>query len=276
MGLKALNHHKGEHVKERARRLRDMVEKLTNHTHLDTKVSIDDSSRQISHEEYLFGPSKRSWVENLFLEAIGKDFNMTESVLLELLRIDNKENRIMPITRDTPIPDDDDPNLLSRRKWNEQINLQQTKDQRVNNASSISPSKRTKPCGSSPVVKYTSQRSPHILKKSISPIKTSTLIYIRRNLFTQNHEISETKRADIQNLLFTNIDVSQDNLEEDHKEEHVLDNEEDIEEVTEEDHVVDHEKDHMEDIEEEHKVFQSALDKLSDEGKRERFLNFFH
>ena len=77
--------------------------------------------------------------------------------------------------------------------------------------------------------------------------------------------------ADQQNLLFTNIDVSQDNLEEDHKEEHVLDNEEDIEEVTEEDHVVDHEKDHMEDIEEEHKVFQSALDKLSDEGKRERF-----
>ncbi|CAG2188134.1 unnamed protein product [Mytilus edulis] len=97
----------------------------------------------------------------------------------------------------------------------------------------------------------------------------------RRNLFTQNHEIFETKRADIQNLLFTNIDVSQDNLEEDHKEEHVLDNEEDIEEVTEEDHVVDHEKDHMEDIEEEHKVFQSALDKLSDEGKRERFLIFF-
>ncbi|CAG2228889.1 RIF1 [Mytilus edulis] len=96
-----------------------------------------------------------------------------------------------------------------------------------------------------------------------------------RNLFTQNHEIFETKRADIQNLLFTNIDVSQDNLEEDHKEEHVLDNEEDIEEVTEEDHVVDHEKDHMEDIEEEHKVFQSALDKLSDEGKRERFLIFF-
>ncbi|CAG2235874.1 unnamed protein product [Mytilus edulis] len=119
------------------------------------------------------------------------------------------------------------------------------------------------------------ERSPHILKKSISPIKTSTPIYIRRNLFTQNHEISETKRADIQNLLFTNIDVSQDNLEEDHKEEHVLDNEEDIEEVTEEDHVVDHEKDHMEDIEEEHKVFQSALDKLSDEGKRERFLIFF-
>ncbi|VDH93771.1 Hypothetical predicted protein [Mytilus galloprovincialis] len=117
-------------------------------------------------------------------------------------------------------------------------------------------------------------RSPHILKKSISPIKTSTPIYIRRNLFTQNHEIFETKRADIQNLLFTNIDVSQDNLEEDHKEEHVLDNQEDIEEVTEEDHVVDHKKDHMEDIEEEHKVFQSALDKLPDEGKRERFLIF--
>ncbi|CAG2199192.1 unnamed protein product [Mytilus edulis] len=147
-------------------------------------------------------------------------------------------------------------------------------EQKISSFSDIKPSKRTKPCGSSPVVKYTSQRSPHILKKSISPIKTSTLIYIRRNLFTQNHEISETKRADIQNLLFTNIDVSQDNLEEDHKEEHVLDNEEDIEEVTEEDHVVDHEKDHMEDIEEEHKVFQSALDKLSDEGKRERFFFF--
>ncbi|VDI28013.1 Hypothetical predicted protein [Mytilus galloprovincialis] len=73
----------------------------------------------------------------------------------------------------------------------------------------------------------------------------------------------------------TNIDVSQDNLEEAHKEEHVLDNEEDIEEVTEENHVVDHEKDHMEDIEDEHKVFQSALDKLSDEGKRERFFFFF-
>ncbi|CAG2220516.1 unnamed protein product [Mytilus edulis] len=98
----------------------------------------------------------------------------------------------------------------------------------------------------------TSQRSPHILKKSISPIKTSTPIYIRRNLFTQNHEIFETKRADIQNLLFTNIDVSQYNLEEDHKEEHVLDNEEDIEEDTEEDH----EKDHMEDIEEEQKFFK--------------------
>ncbi|VDI55386.1 Hypothetical predicted protein, partial [Mytilus galloprovincialis] len=126
------------------------------------------------------------------------------------------------------------------------------------------PSKRTKPSGSSPVVKYTSQRSPHIFKKSISPIKTSTPIYIRRNLFTQNHEIFENKKADIQNLLFTNIDESQDNLEEDHKEEHVLDNEEDIEEDTEEDHVVDHEKDHMEDLEEEYKVFQSALDKLSD------------
>ncbi|CAG2252955.1 unnamed protein product [Mytilus edulis] len=113
------------------------------------------------------------------------------------------------------------------------------------------PSKRTKPSGSSPVVKYTSQRSPHIFKKSISPIKTSTPIYIRRNLFTQNHEIFETKKADIQNLLFTNIDESQDNLEEDHKEEHVLDNEE----VIEEDHVVDHEKDHMEDLEEEYKVF---------------------
>ncbi|CAG2215171.1 unnamed protein product [Mytilus edulis] len=137
------------------------------------------------------------------------------------------------------------------------------------------PSKRTKPSGSSPVVKYTSQRSPHIFKKSISPIKTSTPIYIRRNLFTQNHEIFETKMADIQNLLFTNIDESQDNLEEDHKEEHVLDNEEDIEEDIEEDHVVDHEKDHMEDLEEEYKVFQSALDKLSDVGKRERFLIFF-
>ena len=137
------------------------------------------------------------------------------------------------------------------------------------------PSKRTKPSGSSPVVKYTSQRSPHIFKKSISPIKTSTPIYIRRNLFTQNHEIFETKMADQQNLLFTNIDESQDNLEEDHKEEHVLDNEEDIEEDIEEDHVVDHEKDHMEDLEEEYKVFQSALDKLSDVGKRERFLIFF-
>ncbi|CAG2195724.1 UFM1 [Mytilus edulis] len=59
------------------------------------------------------------------------------------------------------------------------------------------------------------------------------------------------KKADIQYLLFTNIDESQDNLEEDHKEEHVLDNEE----VIEEDHVVDHEKDHMEDLEEEYKVF---------------------
>ncbi|VDI04083.1 Hypothetical predicted protein [Mytilus galloprovincialis] len=81
--------------------------------------------------------------------------------------------------------------------------------------------------------------------------------------------------ADQQNLLFTNIDESQDNLEEDHKEEHVLDNEEDIEEDIEENHVVDHEKDHMEDLEEEYKVFQSALDKLSDVGKRERFLIFF-
>ncbi|CAG2197440.1 unnamed protein product [Mytilus edulis] len=114
------------------------------------------------------------------------------------------------------------------------------------------PSKRTKPSGSNPVVKYTSQRSPHLFKKSISPIKTSTPIYIRRNLFTQNHEIFETKKADIQYLLFTNIDESQDNLEEDHKEEHVLDNEE----VIEEDHVVDHEKDHMEDLEEEYKVFK--------------------
>ncbi|XP_071123959.1 sodium-dependent proline transporter-like [Mytilus edulis] len=73
--------------------------------------------------------------------------------------------------------------------------------------------------------------------------------------------------ADQQNLLFTNIDESQDNLEEDHKEEHVLDNEEDIEEDIEEDHVVNHDKDHMEDLEEEYKVFQSALDKLSDELK---------
>ncbi|CAG2244103.1 unnamed protein product [Mytilus edulis] len=112
----------------------------------------------------------------------------------------------------------------------------------------------------------------HLINNKSTPIsKSQNRNRDRRNLFTQNHEISETKRADIQNLLFTNIDVSQDNLEEDHKEEHVLDNEEDIEEVTEEDHVVDHEKDHMEDIEEEHKVFQSALDKLSDEGKRERF-----
>ncbi|VDI02989.1 Hypothetical predicted protein [Mytilus galloprovincialis] len=132
------------------------------------------------------------------------------------------------------------------------------------------PSKQTKPSGSSPVVKYTSERSPHIFKKSIWPIKTSTPIYIRRN-----DEIFETKRADIQNLLFTKIDESQDNLEEDHKEEHVLDSEEDIEEDTEEDHVVDHEKDHMEDIEEEYKVFQNALDKLSDVGKRETFLIIF-
>ncbi|VDI43445.1 Hypothetical predicted protein, partial [Mytilus galloprovincialis] len=100
--------------------------------------------------------------------------------------------------------------------------------------------------------------------KSISPIKTSTPIYIRRNLFTQNHEIFETKKADQQNLLFTNIDENKVNLEDDHKEEHVLDNEEDIEEDIEDDHVVDHDKDHMEVLEEEYKVFQSALDKLSD------------
>ncbi|VDI50327.1 Hypothetical predicted protein, partial [Mytilus galloprovincialis] len=105
-------------------------------------------------------------------------------------------------------------------------------------------------------------RDHHIyLRKVYRRSKLQTPIYIRRNLFTQNHEIFETKKANIQNLLFTNIDESQDNLEEDHKEEHVLDNEEGIEE----DHVVDHEKDLMEDIEEEYKVFESALDKLSDE-----------
>ncbi|VDH98043.1 Hypothetical predicted protein [Mytilus galloprovincialis] len=107
-------------------------------------------------------------------------------------------------------------------------------------------------------------RDHHIYLRKV--YRRSTPIYIRRNLFTQNHEIFETKKADIQNLLFTNIDENQNNLEEDHKEEHVLDNEE----VIEEDHVVDHEKDHMEDLEEEYKVFESALDKLSDVGKRGR------
>ncbi|VDH99172.1 Hypothetical predicted protein [Mytilus galloprovincialis] len=155
MGLKALNHHKGEHVKERARRL---GEKMTNHTHQDTEVSIDHPSRQISRnltttdEEYrfdfyvLFGPSERSWVENIFMDVIGRDFNMTESRLeglaykrghnagnifkqcrmfvfvisedfkttpeianiaqeLKTLCIDNKEERIIPVTRDTEMPD---------------------------------------------------------------------------------------------------------------------------------------------------------------------------
>ncbi|CAC5409451.1 unnamed protein product [Mytilus coruscus] len=156
MGLKALKHHKGEHVKERARRLEE--KRKTNHTLQDTEVSIDHSSRQISgnftttDEKYLFdyyvlfGPSERSWVENIFLDVIGKDFNMTESILeglaykpghntedifkkcrmfvfvisedfkttpritalaqeLKTLCIDNKEKRIIPITRDTTIPD---------------------------------------------------------------------------------------------------------------------------------------------------------------------------
>ncbi|VDI35956.1 Hypothetical predicted protein, partial [Mytilus galloprovincialis] len=90
------------------------------------------------------------------------------------------------------------------------------------------------------------------------------------------HSDWDTDTCSHGNVVGIRCSEGQDNLEEDHKEEHVLDNEEDIEEVTEEDHVVDHEKDHMEDIEEEQKVFQSALDKLSDEGKRERFLIFFH
>ncbi|CAC5387702.1 unnamed protein product [Mytilus coruscus] len=113
--------------------------------------------------------------------------------------------------------------------------------------------KRTKTFGNTPVFKYLSQKSPHIFKNSLSPIKTSTPI--RRNLFTQNDEKFKTTKADLQNLLFTNIDYSHDNLEEDHNVDHVVDNEEDIEE----DHVVDH----IEDLEELYKVFQSALDKLS-------------
>ncbi|VDI57981.1 Hypothetical predicted protein, partial [Mytilus galloprovincialis] len=123
------------------------------------------------------------------------------------------------------------------------------------------PSKRPKPSGSSPVVKYTSQRSPHISKKMISPMKTSTPI--RRNLFAQNQEI---------------FDESQDSLEEHHKEDHILDNEDDIEEDLQEnieedsqedigedlqeDIEEDNEKDQIKYIEEEYKVIQSALAKL--------------
>ncbi|CAG2225932.1 unnamed protein product [Mytilus edulis] len=111
--------------------------------------------------------------------------------------------------------------------------------------------------------------------KGVTSSKSSMGVYEALGVQEKPSIYAKMENQKGSNLLFTNIDVSQDNLEEDHKEEHVLDNEEDIEEVTEEDHVVDHEKDHMEDIEEEHKVFQSALDKLSDEGKRERFLIFF-
>ncbi|CAG2256887.1 unnamed protein product [Mytilus edulis] len=89
MGLKALQHHKGKHVKERARGLE---EKITNHTLQDIEVSKDHPSRQIFEDftttaEYhldfyvLFGPSERSWVENIFLDVIGNDFKMTESIL---------------------------------------------------------------------------------------------------------------------------------------------------------------------------------------------------
>ncbi|XP_063407595.1 uncharacterized protein LOC134691195 [Mytilus trossulus] len=155
MGLKALNHHKGEHVKERARKLEE--KRMTNHTHQEPEVSIDQLVGQISEistttDDYLFdyyvlfGPSERSWVENIFLDVIGKEFNTTESILegltfkpghtteyiykkcrmfvfvisedfkttprltalaqeLKTLCIDNKEDRIIPVTRDTDMPD---------------------------------------------------------------------------------------------------------------------------------------------------------------------------
>ncbi|CAC5409453.1 unnamed protein product [Mytilus coruscus] len=157
MGLEALEYHKGKHVNERAWKLRGKV--MTSPALQGTEVSIDNSSRQIfgnmttAEEEYLcdyyvlFDPSGRSWVENIFLDVIGKDFNMPEPILkgltykpghntgdifkkcrmfvfvisedfkttpritalaqeLKTMCIDNKESRrIIPVTRDTTMPD---------------------------------------------------------------------------------------------------------------------------------------------------------------------------